>query len=479
MADKEIIINCLQKIERRLRAERLFQELTFGLAVFLIFPLALKIWDLFSPISAAALTVTLVVWLISFGIYAVRGILRKGTLDQVAALVDQRAGLQDEMKTAFWFINHPQPSEWVDVQIRRAAGTVGRLDLNRLYPRTLPRALYIAGGMMLAFVVLNLLPLPWNHNWMAMEAASPSRTAEQEQEELAKQALETARIQQGLQKIAKDLEKSELLKAVAEALKENQLKEAADALRKIAGELGTQNADALQDMQESLKMASENPTEGLEQLSSDLEEAADKLKAGNSQEAMEAMVAMAKDLEKLDEKADKDKLKDLTNDQLEKLAKSLRNRQIGEQTDLEAQIGQDGEAEGEREAAGEDEGGPASKKQAQRNGQPGQTGPGEGTGDDPGDGSAPQGDVPRMGAPTQLEVQLEKQAVASLKDENALKPEEIEEASKQERSRLDYRNVKSELTPAQKDLLNQDRIPWEYRPLIKEYFQAIRPPDKK
>jgi hypothetical protein len=35
------------------------------------------------------------------------------------------------------------------------------------------------------------------------------------------------------------------------------------------------------------------------------------------------------------------------------------------------------------------------------------------------------------------------------------------------------------LSPAQKDLLNQDRIPWEYRPLIKDYFQAIRPAGKK
>jgi hypothetical protein len=28
-------------------------------------------------------------------------------------------------------------------------------------------------------------------------------------------------------------------------------------------------------------------------------------------------------------------------------------------------------------------------------------------------------------------------------------------------------------------LLNQDRIPWEYRPLIKDYFQAIRPTPQK
>ena len=71
-------------------------------------------------------------------------------------------------------------------------------------------------------------------------------------------------------------------------------------------------------------------------------------------------------------------------------------------------------------------------------------------------------------------MKLQAEKLAGMKDQGT-KPEDIEEASKQERSRLDYRNVKSELSPAQKDLLNQDRIPWEYRPLIKNYFQAIRP----
>ena len=59
------------------------------------------------------------------------------------------------------------------------------------------------------------------------------------------------------------------------------------------------------------------------------------------------------------------------------------------------------------------------------------------------------------------------------------RPETIEEASQRERSKLDYAKVPSELSKAQKDLLNQDRIPWEYRPLIKNYFEAIRPPAKK
>ena len=80
---------------------------------------------------------------------------------------------------------------------------------------------------------------------------------------------------------------------------------------------------------------------------------------------------------------------------------------------------------------------------------------------------------------SRLEDSANERSQAIRDEDGGEKPENIEESSKQERSRLDYRNVKSDLSPAQKDLLNQDRIPWEYRPLIKDYFQAIRPTAKK
>ena len=78
-----------------------------------------------------------------------------------------------------------------------------------------------------------------------------------------------------------------------------------------------------------------------------------------------------------------------------------------------------------------------------------------------------------MGAPTKLNVQLEQEKLNAESEGGT--PQNLEEESKQERSRLDYRNVKSDLSPAQKDLLNQDRIPWESRQLIKNYFQAVKP----
>ena len=84
--------------------------------------------------------------------------------------------------------------------------------------------------------------------------------------------------------------------------------------------------------------------------------------------------------------------------------------------------------------------------------------------------------APLEGEVTALEVQLQKEA---LKIEEGLGGEEpaedVEAAGERERSKLDYRNAPSNLTPAQKDLLGQDRIPWQSRQLIKNYFQAVKP----
>jgi len=84
----------------------------------------------------------------------------------------------------------------------------------------------------------------------------------------------------------------------------------------------------------------------------------------------------------------------------------------------------------------------------------------------------------KEGAPTSLNVQLQEERIEALEGEGPENEEEetIEETSREQRSKLDYRNVRSELTPAQQGLLNQEQIPRPYRNLIKNYFQAIRPP---
>src|SRR5207249_3276902 len=161
--DREIILKSLNKAERRLRANRLFGDLTFSLSVFLLFPIALKVWDLFSPFTGKTLVIVLGIWAGSLALYSVRRVLHKSALDQVAAQVDTQAALHDELKTAYWFITHPRASDWVDVQIRRASKNVSRLNIEHLCPRVIPNSSYAAAGLLAILVGLNFVPLPWNH----------------------------------------------------------------------------------------------------------------------------------------------------------------------------------------------------------------------------------------------------------------------------------------------------------------------------
>ena len=95
------------------------------------------------------------------------------------------------------------------------------------------------------------------------------------------------------------------------------------------------------------------------------------------------------------------------------------------------------------------------------------------------DSGRPRKDAPREGPPTEkLDVQLQQEQLTGqyAQEESS---DELEQTSKQERSKLDYRNVPSELSAAQRDVLSQKRIPWEYRSLIKQYFAAIQPHKNK
>jgi hypothetical protein len=138
---------------------------------------------------------------------------KKRPLPQIRA-----ANLSDELKTAFWFIHNPRPSAWVDAQIRRAARNARNLNLDSLYPRQMPRTFYIAAGMIVLFVSLNFVPLPWNHNWLTLQAA-PAFALTDKEEAILKQTEELLRK-------AEKLKKSELaaqVEDIVEQLKEGKI----------------------------------------------------------------------------------------------------------------------------------------------------------------------------------------------------------------------------------------------------------------
>jgi len=433
-ADNEIILQLLRKVERRTRANRLAHELTCGLAVVLIIPVTLKIWDLFSPLTTTTVTAMLAVCAITFLSYAVLRVCRKGTLFQAAASIDEKANLYDAMTSASWFIQKKESSKWIEAQLEGTARNAATLDVSQLYPQVIPRMTYLAATMCLLFVGLNFIPLSLNHNWFRLQVAPPGIPPQPVN-------LLQPSIEEALKAMAKELQKSEKTQAAGDALAEKQLSKAADELRKLAEQMKdgrSESSQMMQQMQRSLDQASQHSAAGLEQLSKDLAMASEGLKNQNRQSAQQSLQSAAKDLEKL-----------------EQAMSSQQTQSAGNRKDQQRR---DKDQQQNRAAAGQSKGA-AEKKDDNKS---------DGTGMDP------SASPPRQGERTTLEVQLEQERLAGIPNGGGI-PQDIRESSKQQTSRLEYSNVQSELGAARKDLMNRDGIPWEYRSLVKGYMQAIRP----
>src|SRR5438876_400688 len=252
MSDKEIIIKSLERVERRIQTNRLLNELALGATFFLAFPLALKVWDLFDPLRGATIAFIAGIWILLFAAYVVWRSLYRATLRQAAAVIDKAAGLNDEIKTAFWFIHNPRPSEWVDVQIHRASINAKRMNLDTFFPRRLPKTSYVAAGLLLLFTGLNFVPLPFNHNWLALQAA-PAFSLTPEEAAILKQT-------EALLRKAEKLKQSDLaekLQDIVQRLQEGKIDaaQAAQLLDALQSQLDERNlaAQQLQNLQQSLR----------------------------------------------------------------------------------------------------------------------------------------------------------------------------------------------------------------------------------
>jgi hypothetical protein len=158
MTDTETIIRFLKSVQSRIRANLFIHELTVALTGFFAFPILLKIWNIFSPLPTFVITGSVSLWILAVAGYTLRRVLQKRTLAEAARSIDAKANLNDEIKTALWFIDNPRSSEWLDTQIRRAAQTAHSVQLNRLYPLTVPRSSYTAAAMILIFLALHFVP---------------------------------------------------------------------------------------------------------------------------------------------------------------------------------------------------------------------------------------------------------------------------------------------------------------------------------
>jgi hypothetical protein len=537
MSDSELIIRLLKAAEKRVRSNRVLHEVASGLAIAMLLPVLFKILDFFIGFRLITVAIFFIIWGVATAVWLfwrTRGL--GESLPRIAASVDSRSSGHDQLKTAYWFIRNPKDSDWVDIQLKRAAASARSIAVNSLYPRQLPRASYMAMGLILLLGLLNFAPLPWNNNWLAGEGAPAfalddadkaalqhalellqkaqelNRTDLAEKlaqiikalqeggmskeqlaksladlnNELAENKLDSGRITDGLERIAKALDPSQHTKPVAKEIFKLDLNAAADEVRKIEQNLPAANEPKLNEMAARLQEASEVAGQGLEQLSQHLGDTAQAMRRRDTAAGQRGLQQIATELERLQRVLESQRLQSEAASELSGVSDSVG----GTPGEIGGGETAPGQGEGEGKGQGEGEGGEGTGGQGQGTGQgEGQgegegEGQGEGEGEGQGQGQGPgggsggkqagtSGPFPMRGDPTSLETQLDREPLP-IKPTRGSRPETIEEASQRERSRLDYRNVKSNLTPAQKDTLNQDPIPFEQRQFVKEYIESLR-----
>jgi hypothetical protein len=512
MADKDFIIGLLERVRRRVRSEQRFRIIYAILSAALIFPVALKLIDLISPLKGITVAVLLGLWAFATTVWLIRRTRDQVTLDQAAESLDRMAHLQDQMKTAYWFIHHPSSSDWVDVQLQRTVRSAGPLKVEKLYPGSIPKTFHRAFALMAVFVILNFLPLSEHHNWLYLQGAPPFRLSRTDQAlaDRAKQLLEKSdaagelekiiddlehgtissdaaqqqisdlrqqidggnlelnNILDGLASIANQLEHSAALTSTAEAMAAGNAAEAAEEIRDVAEKLGVTPADMLREMQKSMSQAANNAPASLEELSKLMQETADALKEDGPEAGKVALDNLAQSLDQLAQKMKDQQQQSQASKQLADLQNSLHQEAAADEAAAEAQ-----QASSPAEGEGEENGEPSP------NGNPSAgtpSGKGQGSKSSSASNSSASG-MPADLQPTdltKLDVQLKMEGLKGQAGKGG-QPQDFEEASKQERSAMDYRNVPSQLNPAQKDALNQNRLPREQREIVKYYFEEIRP----
>jgi hypothetical protein len=141
--------------------------------------------DAAPAITAAAILLALLLWIGALAALLHGLFLRRTTLARAADEVDRRGGLDDELKTAYWFIEHPAASPWIAAQIERAARSAGALDISRLLPlRVEPGTLAASALVSVLLLALWVAPPLLRSSDVPMQPAAALSAADAKQLQL-------------------------------------------------------------------------------------------------------------------------------------------------------------------------------------------------------------------------------------------------------------------------------------------------------
>ena len=117
-----------------------------------------SIWNFLAPPRFMAPVYILLVGILVALAHSIWRLSSPSPLSHTAAVIDRRAGLRDELKSAFWFLDRADNS-WRRLQIARAARSASELDVGALFPRARPPRLVLILTLAVLLLALQLVPL--------------------------------------------------------------------------------------------------------------------------------------------------------------------------------------------------------------------------------------------------------------------------------------------------------------------------------
>ena len=443
-------------------------------------------------------------------------------LGRAAGVADMRAGLNDEIKSAYWFMRQDNSSPWIDLLVGRAATTARRLNPRRLVPVTIPKrfgitlalfgllqvlALVPSDGPLLTFVVasdsirfertldtyaeeirdlidgegdelldeeaLALLELALEE----LEAEDTSfdellRNLREAQDLLDEGNLEMTATRDALDELGEEFSGSNELKDFVNALRNQDLSDAADRLRDLAERLADLDGLELTELAELLQEASNLDEPAIEELLKALQQAADAIAEDRVPDAQEALNEAADEIDQITDRQARQQANNEAAERAQALQEALARQPMSAEGQTQMAQGQSGEAQ----QANASMAAPSSTVNRSEGAQP----PGTESGPAGNATGNPSGGPLELGASTTLEAQLALEVIEGATpdpdEERELDPEDLfQEASRQQGSIVQYRDVRAPSQYSQGSALNAERIPWQYRSLVKKYFLAIRP----
>jgi hypothetical protein len=504
------VVGFLTGLDRRLRRNESLNAIARALWGLVGLVVVLKLagwWDA---------TLARTILLAAYGV-AVAGVIgwrygRERDLLRSAAVADSRADLKDALKSALSFLGLSRRTDWMELHIDRSADTANALSASELAPTVIPRPLYYAAGAAVALVSL----FTWNPGWLQQleradfltasqrdrvehieelldqaEALAPDEERLEElsdaleqlrrrdielseslqelseaQEALAASQAEMERLEMDLETLGDKLDSVPGLAELAQALKSQNTKEAAELLRELADRIAdAQSSEELQALLESLRDSNLQNQELAEMLEN-LEQSAGDMSAEDMAKMAQALEAIAQQMESMGNQMAAQQDMEQMGQELQELQASLAGQQTGEQ-----QAGQQQQPGGEAQS----QAGMMSNQMqmAQMQGDPSSAVPVDAgpAGDTTGPGG-PGGDEV-FGEATTLDVQLDMEVLTADEKDEPIPEEIFERLSREEKSTLNYEDVRQPGSYSEESAMQRDSVPWQYRSLVKRYFLSI------